>query len=82
MEATERHGLGTAAKLAIALGAGIVVFVLLIPSGGVDSLPQQCTSIFTLYSVPCDGWVAPVAGAATAAVVGLALWWQDRRTTG
>lgn len=78
MEQTRQRGPETAAKVVIALGAGIVVFLLLVPSGGVDSLPPRCSSIFNLYSVPCDGWVAPVAGVATAAVVGLVLWWKDR----
>ncbi len=69
---------GRAAKLAIALGAGIALFVLLFPwGGGIDSDPPTCFGMFGWYSVPCDGWVAPVAGIATAALVGLALW--DRR---
>jgi len=70
---------GALAKGAIALGAGIVVFLLLFRSGGVDSLPPVCSSILNLYSVPCEGWVAPAGGSATAAVVALALWLMDRR---
>ncbi len=73
------QGKGTAAKVAIALGAGIVVLLLLVRSGGVDSQPPVCSSIFNWYSVPCEGWVAPAAAAATAAIVGMALWWRDGR---
>jgi hypothetical protein len=42
------------------------------------SQPPECYSIFG-YVVPCDAWVAWAAGAATAGVVGLALWMIDRR---
>ncbi len=31
------------------------------------------------YTVPCDGRLAVVAGAATAGLVGFALWMYDRR---
>lgn len=77
MDQTKRQG--ASAKVAIALGAGIVVLLLLFRSGGVDSQPPVCSSIFNLYSVPCEGWVAPAAGLATAAVVAIALWLKDRR---
>ncbi len=74
-----KQGTSTMAKVAIAVGAGIVVLLLLFRSGGVDSRPPLCSSIFNWYSVPCEGWVAPAAAAATAAIIGLALWWMDRR---
>jgi len=74
-----KQGTSTMAKVAIAFGAGIFVLLLLFRSGGVDSQPPVCSSIFNWYSVPCEGWVAPVAAAATAAIIGLALWWMDRR---
>ena len=73
-----RLGGSTMAKVVIALLAGLVVLVYLFPSGGVDSQPPRCDSIFGLYSVPCDGWVAPAAAAGTAAAVYLLLWLRDR----
>jgi hypothetical protein len=74
-----RQGISTRAKVVIALLAGLVVLLYLVPSGGVDTQPPRCDSIFGLYSVPCEGWVAPVVAAATAAVVYLLLWLRDRR---
>jgi hypothetical protein len=79
MTQTARQGMGTAGKVAVAVLAGLVAFLLLIPSGGTDGIPPQCTSIFNLYGVPCDGWVAPAAAVATAAIVYLALSLRDRR---
>lgn len=67
-------------KVAVALLAGLVVFVLLFHwGGGQDSAPPTCFGMFGWYTVPCEGWVAPAAGAVTAALVGLALWLKDRR---
>jgi len=74
-----KQGTSTMAKVAIAVGAGIVVLLLLFRSGGVDSQPPVCSSIFNWYSVPCEGWLAPAAAMTTAAIVGLTLWWMDRR---
>ena len=68
------------ASIAVALVAGLIVTVLLLPwGGGVDTDPPECFSLFQWYSVPCDGWVAPVAGIATAALVGIVLWLSGRR---
>lgn len=80
MEQTESQGAcTTVAKVAVALLAGFVVLVLLFPwGGGLDSDPPQCFSMFGWYSVPCGGGPAVVA-AATAVVVGLALWLMCRR---
>ena len=46
MDQTKRQG--ASAKVAIALGAGIVVLLLLFRSGGVDSQPPVCSSIFKI----------------------------------
>lgn len=61
-----------------ALVLGVAVLVLLFPASGVDSDPPVCRSMF-FYVVPCEDWVAWVAGAATASLVGLAMWASDRR---
>ena len=80
MEQTpERQGMSTRAKVALALGAGLVVFVLLFQwGGGTSSDPPTCFGML-FYTVPCGGWPAVAAGALTAGVVGLLLWWSDRR---
>lgn len=60
--------------------AGFVMWALLLPWGGcVDIDPILCSSMFGWYTVP-DQWVAWVAGAATAAAVGLLLWLRGRRS--
>jgi hypothetical protein len=64
--------------IVVGLLAGVVVLVLLFPGSGIDRQPPECYSMFG-YVVPCDAWVAWAAGAATAGVVGLALWVIDRR---
>jgi hypothetical protein len=79
MEVTGKQAMSTATKVAVALVAGLVVLLLLFRSGGVDSQPPVCSSIFNLYAVPCEGWVAPAAAAATAALVFAVLWLIDRR---
>lgn len=67
------------AKVAVALLAGLVVLVLLFPASGIEPIPPECFSVFR-YTVPCQGGVAIVAGAATAAVVGSLLWLKRRRS--
>jgi hypothetical protein len=80
MEHMEKEGTSTRAKIAIALLAGLVVVALLFYWGGCeDSQPPVCYSMFMWYTVPSDAWVSWAAGAATAAVVFLALWLWDRR---
>ena len=65
-------------KLAVPILAGLVVLVLLAPASGVAALPPQCWSVFG-YGVPCGSGLSLAAGAATAGVVGLALWLNGRR---
>lgn len=67
----------TLARVALALLAGFMVLVLLFPASGIDPIPPVCYSVFG-YTVPCDQRVAVAAGAATAAVVGLAIWLKSR----
>jgi len=62
----------TAAKVAVAILAGIVVLVLLFPASGVDTRPPECYSAFG-YTVPCGAGWSLAAGAATAGVVGVLL---------
>jgi len=68
----------SARTVAIALVAGFAVLLLLFPASGIEPQPPVCYSMFG-YVVPCDAWVAWAAGAATAGLVGLALWTNDRR---
>ena len=78
MERTEKHGPSmTMAKVAVALLAGLVVFVLLAPFSRVDTLPPQCLSVFG--GVPCGAGLSIAAGVATAGVVGLSLGLKSRR---
>jgi len=68
----------TAAKVAVPLLAGLVVFVLLFPASRSTDIPPECYSLFAYYNVPCGSGVAITAGVATAVVVGLALWLTAR----
>ncbi len=81
MEQTaEQQGTSIRAKVAVALLAGLVVFVLLFQwGGGTASDPPTCFGMFGWWTVPCGGWPAVAAGALTAGIVGLVLWWWDRR---
>ena len=56
-----------------ALLVGLLVFVFLFPAGGTDDLPPHCYAFF-FYEVPCARWVAPLAGAVTAGLLGLGFW--------
>jgi len=67
--------MATMAKLGFALLVGFVVFAILVPTSGSGF---RCFSLLA-FEVPCDGRLAFAAGAASAAVVGLALWLMGRR---
>ena len=68
----------TAAKVALALVAGLVVLVLLFPAGGIMPFPPVCYSVFG-YVVTCDALWAVAAGTAVAVVVGLTVGLRSRR---
>lgn len=72
------QGPSTVAKVAAAILAGFIVLLLLFPASGIDPIPPECFSIFN-YTVPCEGWVAPLAAGATVGVAGLLIWLRDRR---
>lgn len=72
---TSRSSLET---IVVAIVAGLTVLLLLAPAHGVDTLPPQCYSMLG-YPVPCERWVAPLAAAAMAGLVGWLLWRNDRR---
>jgi hypothetical protein len=77
MEQTDTGARLRTRTIVVALLAGLAVVLLLFPGSGIDRQPPECYSMFG-YVVPCDAWVAWAVGAATAAVVGLALWMIDR----
>lgn len=78
MAQTKERGARTSmATLVVPLLAGVVVLVLLFPFSGVDTLPPQCLALFG-YNVPCGTGPSFAVGAATAGVVGLALWLMGR----
>jgi hypothetical protein len=80
MESTDRQGSSTVRKGAMAVLAGLVVFVLLFQwGGGLNPDPPTCFGMFGWWTVPCGGWPAVAAGALTTGVVWLALSWWDRR---
>lgn len=56
-----------AGRVVAAMAVGVVVLVLLLPAGGIDTDPPQCYSTFD-YSVPCGAGLA--FGVAAVAVVG------------
>lgn len=64
--------------IVVALLAGLIVLVLLFPGSGNAAQPPTCYSMFGNV-VPCDAWVSWVAAAATAGLVGMGLWMNDRR---
>jgi hypothetical protein len=66
-------------RIAVPLLAGLAVLALLAPFSRVDTLPVQCLSVFD-YEVSCGAGQSVAAGAASAGVVGLALWLNSRRT--
>jgi hypothetical protein len=69
----------SAGTIVVALLAGLLVLLALFPAGGTDTQPPDCYS-YLLYEVPCEQWVAPLAGAVTAGLVGFGFWMMvDRR---
>jgi peptidoglycan/LPS O-acetylase OafA/YrhL len=60
--------------VAVALLAGVVVCILLLPASGVDARPGQCYSALG-YTVPCEAGVAMASAVAAAAVAGAVAWW-------
>ncbi len=79
MQRTTKQSVRARARtVAVALGAGFAVLLLLFPGSGIDRLPPECYSLFG-YVVPCDAWVAWAAAAATAGLVGLGLFTAGRR---
>jgi hypothetical protein len=68
--------------IGFAIGVLVLVFLLLHPVGGVDSLPPRCWSMFG-YDVPCHRGVSVAGGGALAVIVGFILWLKGRpeRTT-
>lgn len=80
MDSPEKPDSSTIRKVAVALLAGLVVFVLLFQwGGGQDSDPPTCIGMFGWWTVPCGGGPAVAAGALTAGIAWLVLWWWDRR---
>ncbi len=65
------------AMVGLAALAGLVVFGLITPVHGAQTIPVQCFSLVG-FSVPCETGVALVAGIVTAGVVGLWLWLRSR----
>ncbi len=80
MESTDRRPASIRRLGVAALLAGLVVLVLQFPwGGGVSSDTPTCFGMFGLWTVPCGGWPPLAAGALTALLVWLVLWWWDRR---
>jgi hypothetical protein len=71
-----KHSLGTIVLVAALVG--VVATILLFPAVVQTSDPPICSGIF-LYTVPCDGWVAPFVGLVVALLAGYGLWLVVRR---
>lgn len=78
VQAKQRRSWATGVRIALSILAGVVVLVLLAPASGADTLPPQCWAMLG-YSVPCGSALSLAAGAATAGIIGLALWFNSRR---
>lgn len=68
----------SAAGYGLAVAAGIVVFGLLVPVHGADTLPRQCFSVIG-YGVPCADWFAITVGVAATLVAAALFWLRNRR---
>ncbi len=79
MRSARRSARPSAGTIIAAVLLGILVFLALFPAGGTDTQPPDCWA-YLFYPVPCDRWVAPLAGAVTAALAGFGFWSTiDRR---
>lgn len=65
-----RPSVGT---IIVALLVGLLVLLILVPAGGTDTQPPDCWA-YLFYPVPCERWIAPLAGAVTAGIVALGTW--------
>jgi len=77
-QAKRRDSRPSARTIIVALLAWLAVLLLMFPASGVATDPPECYSML-FFVVPCDAWVAWVAGAATAGLVGLGLWMLEGR---
>jgi hypothetical protein len=79
MKPTIRKAAGPRAwTIIVPLLAGLVVLLLLAPASAALTDPPICYSTL-FYVVPCDGWVAPLAGAVAVGLVCFGLWMNGRR---
>ena len=78
-QTTKRVAWPGARTYVLALTTGLAAVLFLFPASGLDRQPPECDSMFG-YVMPCEASVAWVAGLATAGLVGLALWRNDRRS--
>lgn len=78
MRTKQRRSWQLAGSIGVALLVGLLVLVLLAPASGADTLPPKCWGMLG-YSVPCGSALSLAAGAVTAGIVGLALWFNSRR---
>ena len=84
MEDAERSARPSVGTIITALLVGLLVLLILFPATVATSDPPVCSAML-FYPVPCEGWVAPVAGAVVASLVGYASWraierrrWRER----
>jgi len=76
---SKSQGTPGAHRAVVALLAGLLAFTVLFNwGGGLDVDPPICLGMAG-YHVPCGGWPALAAGALTAGVIWVLLWWWDRR---
>jgi hypothetical protein len=62
----------------LALAAGLLALLALMPLSGTAAIPPQCYSLVG-YEVPCDAGPALLAGVITTGTVALVGWWVTRR---
>jgi len=79
MKTDKRRGTRwSAPRAAVALGAGFVALLFLLPASGNSREPPVCSSVFG-YTVPCGAEWAIGGGALIAGVVALLFWVSSRR---